>query len=180
MTLTQESAESAERDGTPTDDPSPGSDGHSHASGETGRHDLDAMHALTINRAALQILKEEAERELSLRRAQASKSDGSPAGNVQPASGNAAPARRPQASERSTSEQGRSGWVRAVLSLLLMMAALIGLLVAIYVRAPEISHTYPNTDGPLQSYLEAANALLDWLNGMLGGQSGNWGLHRIP
>ncbi|MYA87753.1 MAG: hypothetical protein F4X97_04760 [Boseongicola sp. SB0662_bin_57] len=166
MILAQESAESAERDGAPTDDPSPGSDDQSDANVEAGRHDPDAMHALAIDRAALQVLKEEAERELSLRRAQASKSDGRPAESVQPASGNAAPGRRPQASGRSISEPGRGGWVHAVLPLLLMMAALVGLLVAIYLRAPEISHTYPNTEGPLQSYLEAANAFLDWLNGM--------------
>ena len=168
MTLAQESADSAERDGTPTDDPSKGSDDHSRAITESGRHDPDAMHALTIDRAALQVLKEEAERELSLRRAEASKSDGRHADTVQPASSNAVPGRRPQVSGRPTSEQVRGGWVRAVLSLLLMMAALVGLLVAIYLRAPEISHTYPNTEVPLQSYLETANAFLDWLNGMLG------------
>ena len=168
MTLAQESADSAERVGAPTDDPSQGSDDHSRAIKDSGKHDQDAMQALTIDRAALQILKEEAERELSLRRTQASKSGRSPADNVQPASADAAPGRRPRASGRSTSEQGRGGWVRAVLPLLFMMAALIGLLVAIYLRAPEISHTYPNTEGPLQSYLEAANAFLDWLNELLG------------
>ncbi|MDE0521600.1 MAG: hypothetical protein OXH79_06550 [Boseongicola sp.] len=168
MTLAQESAEAAGRDGTPADDPSPGSDDHSHENEEAGGHDPDAMHALTIDRAALQILKEEAERELSLRHAQASRSAGRPAGNVQPASGNAAPGRHRQASGRPAPEQGRGGWVRAALPLLLMMAALVGLLVAIYLRAPEISRFYPNTEGPLQSYLEAANAFLDWLNGVSG------------
>ena len=168
MTPAHESAKGAERDGARTDDSGPRPDDHSRSSTEAGRHDVDAMHALTIDRAALQVLKEEAERELSLRRAQASKSDGSPAESVQPASGNAAPGRRPQASGRSIPEPGRGGWVRAVLPLLLMMAALVGLLVAIYLRAPEISHTYPNTEGPLQSYLEAANAFLDWLNGTPG------------
>lgn len=173
MTLAQESAESAKRGGTPADDPSPGSDDHSQASAEAGRHDPDALHALTIDRAAFQVLKEEAERELSLRRAEAPKSAGRAADNVRSASGNAIPDSRPQAPGRSTSEQGRRGWVRAVLPLLLMVAALAGLLVAIYLRAPAISHTYPNTEGPLQSYLEAANAFLDWLDGMLGRQSGN-------
>ncbi len=173
MTLAQESAESAKRDGTPTVDPTPGSDDHSQASAEAGRHDPDALHALTIDRAALQVLKEEAERELSLRRAEAPKSARSLADHVHPASGNAAPRRRPEAPGRSTSEQGRGGWVRAVLPLLLMVAALAGLLAAIYLRAPAISHTYPNAEGPLQSYLEAANAFLDWLDGMLGRQSGN-------
>ena len=168
MTLAQESADSTERDGTPTDDPSQGSDDQSHAIKEADGHDLDPMHALTIDRAALKILKEEAERELSLRRAHASKSDGRPADNVQPASSNAAPDRHPQAPDRATSEHGRRGWIRTVLLLIFMMAALVGLLVAIYLRAPEISHTYPNTEDPLQSYLEAANAFLDWLNGMLG------------
>ena len=173
MTLARESAESAKRDGTPEDDPSPGSDDHSQSSAEAGRHDPDALHALTIDRAALQVLKEEAERELSLRRAEAPKSAGRPADNVHPASGNAAPRRRPEAPGQSTPERGHGGWVRAVLPLLLMMAALAGLLVAIYLRAPAISHTYPNTEGPLLSYMEAANAFLDWLDGMLGRQSGN-------
>ena len=85
-----------------------------------------------------------------------------------PRPGNAAPGGRPQASGRPAPEQGRGGWVRAALPLLLMMAALVGLLVAIYLRAPEISRFYPNTEGPLQSYLEAANAFLDWLNGVSG------------
>lgn len=173
MTLARESAESAKRDGTPTVDSSPGSDDHSQASAEAGRHGPDALHALTIDRTALQVLKEEAERELSLRRAEAPKSAGSAADNVRSASGNAIPDSRSQAPGRSTSEQGRSGWVRAVLPLLLMVAALAGLLVTIYLRAPAISHTYPNTEGPLLSYMEAANAFLDWLDGMLGRQSGN-------
>lgn len=168
MTLAQDSARSTERDGARTDDPDPGPDDHSHSSAEAGRHDLDAMHALTIDRAALQVLKEEAERELSLRRAQASGSDGSSPDEVQPASGGAASDRRRKASGRSAPEKGRNGWVRAVLLLMLMMAALVGLLVAIYLRAPAISHTYPNTEGPLQSYLETANAFLGWLNGVLG------------
>ncbi len=173
MTLAQESGEGAEKDGARTDDPDPGSDNHSHSITEAGRHDEDAMQPLTIDRAALQVLKEEAERELSLRRAQASKSGGSSFDEVQSTSGDAAPGRRPKASGRSASKERRSGWVRAVLPLLLMMAALVGLLVAIYLRAPAISHTYPNTEAPLQSYLEAANAFLGWLNGVLGKQPGN-------
>ena len=141
---------------------------------------MDAMHALTIDRAALQVLKEEAERELSLRRVQASESDGSSPDEVRSTSGNAASDRRPDSSARSTSEKTRGGWFRAVLLLALMLAALVGLLVAIYLRAPAISHTYPNTEGPLQSYLETANAFLGWLNGVLGRLPGNWGSLRIP
>ena len=173
MTLAQESADNAERDRARTDDPSPRSEDHSDAIAETGRQDADAMQPLTIDRAALKVLKEEAERELSLRRTQASNSDGSSSDEVHSTSGDAAPDRRPNASGRSASKERRSGWVRAVLPLLLMMAALVGLLVAIYLRAPAISHTYPNTEGPLQSYLEAANAFLGWLNGVLGRQPGN-------
>lgn len=173
MTLAQESADSAERDRARTDDPSPRSEDHSDAIAETGRQDADAMQPLTIDRAALQVLREEAERELSLRRAQASKSNGSSPDEVHSTSGDAAPDRRPKASGRSAAKERRSGRVRAVLPLLLMMAALVGLLVAIYLRAPAISHTYPNTEGPLQSYLEAADAFLDWLNGVLGRQPGN-------
>ena len=168
MTLAQDSADDAERDGIRADHPGPGSDGRSGDVTNAGKRDLDARHPLTVDRAALQVLKEEAERELSLRRAQASKPERNPPDNVQPESAKAAPGRRPQASGRSTSEHGRSGWGRAVLRLMLMMAALVGLLVAIYLRAPEISHTYPNTEGPLESYLEAANAFLDWLNVVLG------------
>ncbi len=168
MTLAQESADSAERDRARTDDPSPRSEDHSDAIAETGRQDADAMQPLTIDRAALQVLREEAERELSLRRAQASKSNGSSPDEVHSTFGDAAPDRRPKASGKSAAKERRSGRVRAVLPLLLMMAALVGLLVAIYLRAPAISHTYPNTEGPLQSYLEAANAFLGWLNGVLG------------
>lgn len=168
MTLAQEPADDAETDRARTDEPSPRSKDHSDAITETGRQDADAMQPLTIDRAALQVLREEAERELSLRRAQASKSNGSSPDEVHSTSVDAAPDRRPKASGRSASKERRSGWVRAVRPLLLMMAALVGLLIAIYLRAPEISHTYPNTEGPLQSYLEAANAFLNWLNGMLG------------
>lgn len=173
MTLAQESDDDAERDRARTDDPSPRSEDNSDAIAETGRQDADAMQPLTIDRAALQVLKQEAERELSLRRAQASKSDGSSLDEVHSISGDAAPDRRPKASGRSASKERRSGWVRAVLHLMLMIAALVGLLVAIYLRAPAISHTYPNTEAPLQSYLEAANAFLGWLNGVLGKQPGN-------
>ncbi len=131
------------------------------------------MQALTIDRAALKVLKEEAERELSLRRAQASKPDGSHSVKVPPASSNATHASHPQASGQPNSEQGRGGWIRAVLPLLLMVAALVGLLVTTYLRASAISHAYPNTEGPLQSYLEAADVFLEWLNGVLGRQSGD-------
>lgn len=169
MTLAQHSADGAAGDGIRADDPGPGSDDRSDDATDAGNRDLDSRHPLTVDRAALQVLKEEAERELSLRRAQASKPDGNPADNdVQPASANAPPGRRPQTSGGPASEHGRSGWGRAVLLLMPMMAALAVLLVAIYLRAPAISHTYPNAEGPLESYLEAANAFLDWLNAVLG------------
>ena len=174
MTLAQESADDAERDRARTDDPSPRSEDHSDAIAETGRQDADAMQPLTIDRAALQVLKEEAERELSLRRAQASevRREFLPTKFSQhPAMRLRTGVRKPRGGQPP--KKRRSGWVRAVLPLLLMMAALVGLLVAIYLRAPAISHTYPNTEGPLQSYLEAANAFLGWLNGVLGRQPGN-------
>ncbi len=167
VTLAQESAESTDGDGIRTDDPDPRSGDHSHAITDAGRHSLEATRALAVDRAALQVLKEEAERELSLRRSQESGSMDGPADDIRPAPGDAAPNKRSQASARKALARRNRGWIWTVALLVFMTAALAGLLIAIYLRAPAISQFYPNTEGPLQSYLEAANAFLDWLNRVL-------------
>ncbi len=159
----QEPAEGADRDRASRRDvaPVPAADAGSAAGADDGGRDPDALPARTVGRAALRILEEEAERELSLRRAQASGPEG-----ALPASGEDASGERQQASGREAAMRRRGGRLPAALLVAFMMAAFAGLLIAIYLRAPAVSHAYPDAEGALRSYLETVNAFLGWLGGV--------------